>query len=313
MKASKILLVVSFLASCESRSPEVVPPDSPPPLLDASFVADVGVGPEANDLPDFSKVLGSFETKYQAGGNRGKNIERAASFFRDGVVIAAGEILSFNKIVGARDEKNGFLKAPVIFNGEMTDGDGGGTCQVSSTLHAAALMAGVKIVTRRPHSRPSAYIPMGLDATVVWPDVDLKLKNETTLPVMVVMMTSVNPKNKSAGVIHVEFRGGCDPVPKPVYTFKSEPTGETFERRWKVPDGGAPPGYIKKAQKGLDGQTVYSTLKITSEDAETVLRWKSIYPPTDEVWEVASDWTPDAGMPWEYDAGSDGGRDAGRD
>lgn len=259
--------------------------------------------------PDFSHVLGSFETKYGAGGNRGKNIERAASFFREGVTIAPGETISFNKIVGARDEKNGFLKAPVIVAGEMTDGDGGGTCQVSSTLHGAALMAGLTIASRTPHSRPSGYIPPGMDATVVWPDVDLKIQNGSKLPVSLVMATSVDPKRKSAGLLHVEVRGGVEPGPKPEYTFKVEGTGQTFERRTKVPDGGAPPGYIKKAQKGANGIRVFSTLTVPGVSSTI---WRSIYPPTDEVWEVASDWTGDAGMPWDYDAGLDAGLDAAK-
>lgn len=288
------------LVTCDSAGPVTeVPPVAPAPTE--------APGPSAEEAsvptpPDFSKVLGSYETKYGAGGNRGKNIERAASFFKDGVIIRPGETLSFNEVVGPRDEAHGFLKAPVILKGDMTDGDGGGTCQVSSTLHAACLMARLDIESRTPHSRPSGYLPLGMDATVVWPDVDFKVKNDGVLPVLIVMTTTTDPKSKWRGFLHVEVRGGQEPPPKPEYTFKVQGTGETFKRRTKDANPDAPAGYMKKVQRGANGMTVYSTLTFP-EVSSTV--WRSVYPPTDEVWEVGPGWSADAGlMPWDVDAGT---------
>jgi vancomycin resistance protein YoaR len=73
----------------------------------------------------------------------------------------------------------------VIDGGEIVDGMGGGVCQVASTLHAAALNAGLEVVDQRPHSRPSTYIALGLDATVVYPDIDLVIANPYDFPVTV--------------------------------------------------------------------------------------------------------------------------------
>lgn len=56
---------------------------------------------------------------------------------------------------------------------------------MASTLYAAAFFSGLDVLERLPHSRPSAYIPMGLDATVVYPDVDSKLRNPYAFPVAV--------------------------------------------------------------------------------------------------------------------------------
>ena len=111
-----------------------------------------------------------------------------------------GVLVSFNDVVGARNEDNGFAKSWEIYKGEMVEGVGGGTCQVASTFHAAAFFGGLDIVERLPHSRPSAYIPMGLDATVVFPVVDMKLKNPYAFPVVV---HAVSEGNK----LHVEIRG----------------------------------------------------------------------------------------------------------
>lgn len=143
----------------------------------------------AEVLPGFdqSAELGRYETLFAfAGGQEGRarNVARAAEAI-DGVVWLAGELLSFNEHVGARSVENGFSKAGELYKGESRMGIGGGTCQVASTLHAAAVFGGFEVVARSPHSRPSGYIPIGLDATVVYPDVDLQLRNPFEFPVIV--------------------------------------------------------------------------------------------------------------------------------
>ena len=69
---------------------------------------------------------------------------------------------------------------------ELVSGIGGGVCQVSSTLFHAALLAGMEVVERHCHSRPVAYIPLGLDATVVYNYLDLKLANRGISPLLLV-------------------------------------------------------------------------------------------------------------------------------
>jgi vancomycin resistance protein YoaR len=94
-----------------------------------------------------------------------------------------GEEWSFNAVDGERSQKMGYKIAHVITAGEMVDGLAGGTCQISTTLFGAAFFGGLDIVKTTNHSRPSAYTPLGFDATVVWPDTDLKLKNPYDFPV----------------------------------------------------------------------------------------------------------------------------------
>src|SRR5262249_46331459 len=135
---------------------------------------------------DTSQMVSRFETRFGYTGDqvgRAQNIRRASGEM-DGVVLMPGEVVSFNRNVGPRTEDNGFAMAPEIYKGELRPGIGGGTCQVSGTLHAAAYLGGIDVVERANHSRPSGYIRMGLDATVVYPTVDLKLRNPYDFPIV---------------------------------------------------------------------------------------------------------------------------------
>lgn len=133
----------------------------------------------AAELGGELEVVAEYTTRFRTRGDqatRAQNIAVAAQRL-DGWILLPGDRMSFNDVVGERSQENGFEESWQILEGEMVRGMGGGTCQVSSTLHAAALHAGLKVVESYPHSRPLAYIDKGLDATVAWPFVDLKLRN----------------------------------------------------------------------------------------------------------------------------------------
>jgi vancomycin resistance protein YoaR len=136
-------------------------------------------------IDDISTVLARFSTKYKLHeSRRNDNLKLLASRI-DGYVMKPGEVFSFNEVSGARSEKEGYKMAHVISSGEMVDGMAGGACQISTTLHAAAFFAGIEVVESVPHSRPSTYITLGLDATVVYPTTDLKLRNSYDFPVAI--------------------------------------------------------------------------------------------------------------------------------
>src|SRR4029453_15569812 len=94
-------------------------------------------------------------------------------------VIAPSETFSFNGATGARTADKGFREAPVIINGELQTGLGGGVCQVSTTVFNAAYEAGLPIVSRTNHALYISHYPQGRDATVNYPDIHLKFVNET--------------------------------------------------------------------------------------------------------------------------------------
>ena len=156
---------------------------------------------DLHDL-DVSHVLASWETRYSNAAidnDRTYNLKVGADKL-NGYILRPGQVFSFNGAVGDRTEKEGYRVAPVIQGGELIDGLAGGMCQIASTLHAAAFFAGLDIVRSTPHSRPSSYIPMGLDSTVVYPSVDLKLKNPYDFPVVVHYMVN-------QGSVKVELLG----------------------------------------------------------------------------------------------------------
>jgi vancomycin resistance protein YoaR len=67
----------------------------------------------------------------------------------------------------------------VIINGELQTGLGGGVCQVSTTTFNAAYEAGLSITDRTNHALYISHYPQGRDATVNYPDLDLKFVNDT--------------------------------------------------------------------------------------------------------------------------------------
>ncbi len=123
-------------------------------------------------------IVSSYTTVYGGVPNRIHNVE-VVSHLVDNALIAPGKEFSFNATTGERNAAKGLLEAPVIINGELQDGLGGGTCQVSTTVFNAAYEAGLPITARTNHALYISHYPQGRDATVNYPDVDLKFVNDT--------------------------------------------------------------------------------------------------------------------------------------
>jgi vancomycin resistance protein YoaR len=228
---------------------------------------------------DVSQVIAKFETRFGYLGNqagRAQNIMRAAEGM-EGVVLLPGEVVSFNANVGPRSEENGFKPAPEIYKGEMREGIGGGTCQVSGTLHAAALLGGLAVVERANHSRPSGYIRMGFDATVVYPTVDLKLKNPFDFPVII--HASINK-----GTLTFELLGRAKPVEVEMNT---ETIGVAAFKRKIEEDPFVAEGKAVLKQKGIRGYSIRKTRTIrVAGREEHVEITTDVYPPTFEIYRV---------------------------
>ena len=109
------------------------------------IVPEPAFSTDISSVADFkpSVLIGEYKTQFSKKKNRTINVKLAASFM-DGIFLMPGASFSYNAWVGERSEARGFKEAPVIENGEMVEGLGGGACQVSSTIHAAALMSGLE-------------------------------------------------------------------------------------------------------------------------------------------------------------------------
>ncbi len=139
------------------------------------------------DLKDklFRDQLGSYSTNVSGTAARLSNV-RLASQHCNGTILLPGDVFSYNDTVGQRTVARGFQKAGAYLNGESVQELGGGICQVSSTLYSATVLSNLEIVQRQNHTYESAYIPLGMDATVSWGGPDYRFKNSTEYPIKVV-------------------------------------------------------------------------------------------------------------------------------
>lgn len=110
---------------------------------------------------------------------------RLAAWAVNGTVIPPGGLFSFDRRVGSWSADQGYVQAPVSYDGELVNAVGGGVCQTSSTLYNAALLAGMQIVERHSHHFCPEYVPPGRDAAVAQTLIDLRFKNPYPWPVRI--------------------------------------------------------------------------------------------------------------------------------
>lgn len=147
------------------------------------------------------------------------NIIHALKQF-DSILIAPGETFSFTKALGPVEEWTGYRPELVIRNNKTEPEYGGGICQVSTTFFRAAVNTGLEIIARRNHSYPvHYYLPTGFDATVYYPNPDLKIRNNFSHNILFVPF--INEKQ-----LVFEIYGTSDKrtvsVTEPIITEKNE-------------------------------------------------------------------------------------------
>ncbi|HMI92787.1 MAG TPA: VanW family protein [Polyangiales bacterium] len=231
---------------------------------------------------DMSAVLGDFTTRYNRTAeseDRTHNLHVAAAKI-DGYVLAPGEVFDFNAVVGDRTAHNGFRRAPVIADGELVDGVGGGTCQIASTLHGAVYFAGLPVLTRVPHSHPSYYIKLGLDATVVYGSVNFRFQNDRNHPLVI-------EATVDDGFVRVALHGKerAHTVSFLRRIDKTVPFDEKL-----VDDPSLPRTTRVLQQRGIPGFEITSFRVIRDERTGLARRERSqdTYPPSPQIWRIGS-------------------------
>ena len=227
-------------------------------------------------------VLGEMSTRYNRGPearDRTANLRVAASKI-DGHVVRPGEVFDFNAVVGDRTAWNGFKRAPVIADGELVDGVGGGTCQIASTLHAAVFFAGLPVLTRTPHSHPSYYIKLGLDAAVAYGSLNFRFQND--LPFPLVIEATVDD-----GFVRVALHGK-ERVHTVSFLRRIDKT-LPFEEKL-VEDPTLPRLTRVMQQRGIPGFEITSFRVIRDERTGLARRERSHdkYPPTPQIWRLGT-------------------------
>lgn len=204
--------------------------------------------------------------------NRIHNVNLAQSRFK-GVLVPPGETFSFNQYLGDVSSLTGYKAAYVIKDGKTVLGDGGGVCQVSTTLFRAILAAGLPIVERRPHSYRVGYyeqgFPPGLDATVYYPTTDLKFKNDTLAHLLIQPIIDL-----STLTLDFEIYGTNDgrvaKTSKPVITSSIAPAPDLY-----VDDPTIPTGQIRQIEHKAWGARVVFDYKVTRA-GETLIDQKFV-------------------------------------
>ena len=187
--------------------PEVLGVEVDQQQLTADFMDAISTRQTANivvaayiDTPELTEAilarstsrLGSFYTTI-AGHDPGRNQNlTTASQKINNYIVMPGEVFSTNRAFGEMTYENGYRMAPVIVNGQLVPGMGGGICQVSSGLYIALVLSELRIVERQNHSMRVAYADYGWDATLATGLIDLRFENDTDYPVMIVAYISGN-------------------------------------------------------------------------------------------------------------------------
>lgn len=125
-----------------------------------------------------TRLLASYSTAYAGSADRTHNLQLAVSLL-DHTLVAPGGTFSLNETVGERTAERGFRSAPVIIGNEYEEDIGGGVSQVATTIFNLAWEAGLKITERNPHALYISRYPLGRDATVNYPNLDMKFANDT--------------------------------------------------------------------------------------------------------------------------------------
>jgi vancomycin resistance protein YoaR len=165
------------------------------------------------DRPDFTTAearalriteeVSEFTTYFPHSDYRNTNLGRAAELI-NGTVLKPGDVFSLNETVGERTAENGFTKGFIISDGVYKEDFGGGVSQVATTTFNAMFFAGLKDIEHKPHSFYIDRYPVGREATVAWPYVDLKFENDT--PYGVLVEAWIDPSSPStSGAMHVRM------------------------------------------------------------------------------------------------------------
>lgn len=177
--------------------------------------------------------------------NRIYNINLAQSKFR-GVLVPPNKTFSFNDVLGDVSSYTGYKAAYVIMEGKTVLGDGGGVCQVSTTLFRAVLSAGLPIIERRAHAYRVGYYEqgssVGMDATVYSPTTDFKFKNDT--PNYLLIQPTIDNNNYSLVFdIYGTDDGRVATTTKPVISSQTAPADDLY-----IDDPTLPIGTIKQTE-----------------------------------------------------------------
>ena len=214
---------------------------------------------------------------------RAHNIQQVAALL-DGAVVRPGQTFSFNGTVGPRTKASGFDEAPVIANGVLTPGIGGGICQVSTTLFNAVFLAGLPVVERTPHSFFIDHYPIGRDATVSYGETDFKFRNDTDH--VVIIAAQATDHSVRISLASAAWDRTVTFETSPFRDLRAPQSSAGHPRRLRDPS--LAPGSPPVLEAGIEGRTV--TVRRTVRGAGQKVQFSdsfvSVYAPKDYILRV---------------------------
>ena len=272
-----ILAYINTLSQDGELAPQSIKIDLPVKLVSPKIATE-----DSNNL-GIKELLGVGTSKF-AGSIAGRvhNIVLAASRI-NGHLVPPETVFSFNDTLGDVSASTGFEPAYIIKDGRTVLGDGGGVCQVSTTLFRAALKSGLPIVERHPHSYRVGYYEQdslpGIDATVFAPSYDLKFKNDTGNYLLI--QAKADPQNYTlAFEIYGTSDGRSAEITKPVISSQIAPPPDLYQD-----DPTLPVGTVKQVDWKAWGAKVNFDYKVT-RNGETIFQksfftnyqpWQSVF------------------------------------
>jgi len=196
------------------------------------------------NLQTVNTGLSSFSSNFSSSASgRSTNITLATKSI-NGTLIMPGESFSFNGTVGKRTAAKGYKSAPVDIGTKVSSDYGGGICQVSTSLYNAVIRSNLESTERHHHTIPSSYVPLGMDATVDWGNLDYKFTNTLKFPIYIESIvqnkiltfniySNSSLNNKSYNLVN-DIYASVQPGPA---TYIKDPTlfvGETIQEQFPL-------------------------------------------------------------------------------
>ena len=247
------------------------------------IILEMHVVPPTYGAEHFSRaqsLLGSFATNYWGGDEipRSINIRLAASLINN-TVVYPGSVFSTREALGPCTPEKGYAMAAVLIDGQLVEDYGGGICQVAGTLYNAILYAELPVVERANHSLKVHYLDFGFDAAIAGDYMDLKFKNNTSHPVLIVARAR-------DGDLEVRIHGRETRPPNRTLAFVSERIEVIPPEPEKIlVDENLPSGHVLVSTEPQNGYK-YQLFRIIFVDGRQVEREKvntSIYRPIQGV------------------------------
>jgi vancomycin resistance protein YoaR len=221
------------------------------------------------------RQVSTFTTNFPYAEYRNINIGRAAEII-DGTLLKPGEVFSMNETVGERTRENGFTEGFIISNGIFKEDLGGGVSQMATTLFNGMFFAGLEDIEHKPHSFYIDRYPVGREATVAWPTVDLRFRNDTDHGVLI--DTELDPSTPSSqGAITVTMYStkvwDIESVTSDRYAYTSAAT-----RTLDTPDC-----YPNSGYSGFTVDVTRIFKRPGSDEVEKREKFNTVYTPSDTV------------------------------